>query len=349
MLCLLALLGALPPSSKYSKLKVFSKLSGKYLGVVDKPSFQDGDQLSDYQVIRDLQDQIAVFYKHARRPARYLVVFAKGVRLTCQGFYFTSKESYKQSCATSTSNLEHASRVDVMYDEDDEFALQTLRYRGFGVYFDNNTVEVDNTHGTRMLLQPEMQVFEFRNVTKLKLKYIAQELGPTNLFDFVQSLEIGAYGELELADFDALAKLKNVTFLYLRACAFLRNSMAPIGNMTKLEHLTVVMTYKSRYLRDDNSVCLPASLGRLLNLKTLVVWGYAWHGVVPTELGMLGVLENLSLMSCPRLTGKLPKELNNIPSLKRINLGDSNVDVNNTMLGGVWNCGVWTNKKWSSE
>ena len=139
MLCLLALLGALPPSSKYSKLKVFSKLCGKYLGVVDKPSFQDGDQFSDYQVIRYLQDQIAVFYKHARRPARYLVVFVEGVRLTCQGFYFTSQESYKQSCATSTGHLEHASRVDVMYDEDDEFALQTLRYRGFWFYFANNT------------------------------------------------------------------------------------------------------------------------------------------------------------------------------------------------------------------
>lgn len=345
MLCLFALLGALPPSSKYSKLKVFSKLSGKYLGVVDKPSFQGGDELSDYQVIRYLQDQIALFYKHARRPARYLVVFVEGVCLTCQGFYFTSKKSYKQSFATSTSNLGHASRVDVMYDEDDEFALQTLRCRGFGVYFEeNNTVEVDNIHGTRMLLQPEMQVFEFLNVTKLKLKYIAQDLGPANLFDFVQSLEVGGYGELEMADFDALAKLENVTSLHLRACACLRNSMAPIGNMTKLEHLSVVMTYKSTYFRDDDSVCLPASLGRLSNLKTLKVWGSAFHGVVPTELGMLGLLEKLSLVSCPRLTGKLPKELLSLPSLKSIDLEGSNVDVNNAMLGGVW-----TNKKWSSE
>ena len=161
----------------------------------------------------------------------------------------------------------------------------------FGSILQTTPRVVDVAGEVRMLLQPEMQVLEFLNVTKLKLKYIAQELGPANLFDFVQSLEVGAYGKLELADFDALAKLKNVTSLHLRACAFLRNSMAPIGNMTKLEHLSVVMTYKSRYYRDDNSVCLPSSLGRLSNLKTLKVLGSAFYGRVPTELGMLGVLE----------------------------------------------------------
>ena len=214
----------------------------------------------------------------------------------------------------------------------------------FGSILQTTPRVVDVAGEVRMLLQPEMQVLEFLNVTKLKLKYIAQELGPANLFDFVQSLDIGVYGELEIADFDALAKLKNVTSLHLRACAFLRNSMAPIGNMTKLEHLSVVMTYKSRYYRDDNSVCLPSSLGRLSNLKTLKVLGSAFYGRVPTELGMLGLLEKLSLVSCQRLSGKLPKELLSLPRLKSIDLEGSNVDVDNDMRGGVW-----TNKKWSRE
>ena len=73
---------------------------------------------------------------------------------------------------------------------------------------------------------------------------------------------------------------------------------------------------------------IPAELGNLTNLKSLVLVGNQLSGEIPTELGNLTNLENLNL-SFNQLSGALPASLGNLSSLKQLWI------VNNQLSGAL--------------
>ena len=339
-----------PDKDDASIIKVYTKLGGKFLGLVDKSKFPHG--ASCYAVICYLQDQIAGFFKHACRPAKYIVLYVGSTRLTKPSFMFDN-----QVDESTSSLLLETSRLDVMYEEDDLYALKELRRKGF---------KHDDRHEGRftfhvhyeehdVLLQPEMQVLGFRNITSLKLRYACKDLGEADCFSYLQDLELEDPFSL-YNDSSGLAGLVNLTRLHL-SLDFPGNSMEDVVKLTKLQHLT--LKYHTSRRPPTTSVHLPPTLGKLTNLKELRLVGAAIRGTIPTELGQLNLLEHLGLTyTC--LTSTIPSELGKLSSLRTLDLYSSGIlsgelpkELNNTNLlkidlrftrvayFGVMNRGTW--------
>ena len=73
---------------------------------------------------------------------------------------------------------------------------------------------------------------------------------------------------------------------------------------------------------------LPAQLGDLRNLETLILYDNALTGTIPPELGQLSMLQTLDLAS-NQLTGPLPPELGQLNNLQKLQLE------NNRLSGAV--------------
>jgi hypothetical protein len=67
----------------------------------------------------------------------------------------------------------------------------------------------------------------------------------------------------------------------------------------------------------------------------------SWSSVVPSELGQLSALRVLDLRCSTNLSGKLPKEFNNIKSLVTMNLCRTNVTYSGVMDRGIGEYGIW--------
>jgi Leucine-rich repeat (LRR) protein len=358
-----------PSNTSKHKLRVYSKLNGVLLGHVDKP-----EVLPDkYHTVRNLQDQIAGFFKHACRPPKYIVLFVGSTRLTKPSFMFDNQVE-----ESTPSLLSETSRVDVMYEADDSFALDKLRYEGLTCTESDHIVTIESNfyHTTGKVLMPEMQVFGFRNITDVVFTYGASNFGNTDYFHFVQHFSLHLFSCLDkyLPGLLSLPNLNSLTLSINRHCAFKRfvySSLDRVGMLTQLEHL------KLDYIRFDSSTRhtpetfpeshLPSSLGLLTNLKELSLSGHV-HGSIPTELGQLHRLEVLTIkhtqlssnlpselgrLSClqtldvsnnNQLEGKLPKELNNIKTLQEIYLCFTNVSHAGVMTHGSWNDNIWSCK-----
>ena len=74
----------------------------------------------------------------------------------------------------------------------------------------------------------------------------------------------------------------------------------------------------------DNNLAgpLPQELGRLTDLRVLVLWGNSLTGGIPAELGRIANLEDLSLQF-NQLTGSIPFALTQLINLRRLRLGSN--------------------------
>jgi hypothetical protein len=109
-----------------------------------------------------------------------------------------------------------------------------------------------------------------------------------------------------------------------------------IQKLTKLKSLAVT----------GSRLCgeIPKELCCLQRLETIRFQGTSLSGAIPSEVGLLSNLRELILPRNPFLGGKLPKELNNIPSLKTILLGATlAVRIEGVMTNGRWTSDrLWT-------
>jgi|688.fasta_scaffold06788_16 hypothetical protein len=92
MFCISTWLGGERICATNKKLQVFLKLSNKFLGCVDKTILKS--ITSCYDFFRNVQDQVACFYKHPRRPPRYIVLYDGSTRLTSPSFMFAAKHGF---------------------------------------------------------------------------------------------------------------------------------------------------------------------------------------------------------------------------------------------------------------
>jgi Leucine-rich repeat (LRR) protein len=89
---------------------------------------------------------------------------------------------------------------------------------------------------------------------------------------------------------------------------------------------------------------IPSELGNLQRLAYLGINSSRVVSDIPTELGQLTNLSVISFKQNKHLTCKLPKELNQLKSLKTINLsGSHGVHHQNVMTRGSWTRNVWKN------
>ena len=90
------------PTPKLLVLDVYSKLGGNKLGQVKRPLLDRHNVFTAFQTLRDIQDQIARFFAHSRRPPRYIAIFVGKVRLTPKHFMF-AKTLYRANVRRRTT------------------------------------------------------------------------------------------------------------------------------------------------------------------------------------------------------------------------------------------------------
>jgi len=105
---------------------VFVKLCGKHLGKMYVPSTKAYENMFD--VVRSLQRQAAKLFPHSKRPCRYLKLYFDLEELPWLTY---QTRSGVIPCVARVfkilQEVNQKSRVDVMWDEDDEFALNKIQ------------------------------------------------------------------------------------------------------------------------------------------------------------------------------------------------------------------------------
>ena len=342
---------------KKPSIMVFAKLGGKLLGRVNQPCRRDVLG-KPYEVLRKLQEQVGLFYKHAKRPSRYIVLCLGSTRLTPPGFAF------RQTLDLVLDVQCTAERLDVFYDEDDSFALESLDRAqlepsvhgdiNYGInsgrqrltVFDRSTVSTWQDS----LVLPELEVFPLRHekITTLDFYQNATSLGNISMFPDVKVLI--STGTLRQVDFARLYKLERLK-IRLEASAA---SLANIDVMQSLVSLRLVLYPKSERTELPSCVgsmtnleslsiegmplcgCIPSELGKLHKLQMLRLVDSDLTGSIPSQLGLLSELTVLELWNNKKLCGKLPSQLGLLAKLNKIDLFNTMVDYQDVMPCGEW-------------
>jgi len=114
---------------------------------------------------------------------------------------------------------------------------------------------------------------------------------------------------------ELIGNLTNLTSLAISPFWTIPNE---IGNLLKLESLTITCRYKDYDYKPIGAI--PATLGKLVNLKELLIYRVGVTGNIPKELGSLINLENLVISDNLELYGNIPGELGNLIKLKELTI-----------------------------
>jgi Leucine-rich repeat (LRR) protein len=131
---------------------------------------------------------------------------------------------------------------------------------------------------------------------------------------------------------ESIGLMDNLTLLYvtIKTSSEIPSELGDLINLTYLR------------LEQGFDGCIPSELGNLHGLAYLGINSSRVVSVIPTELGQLTNLSVLSFKQNKSLTCKLPKEFNQLKSLKTINLsGSHGVHHQNVMTRGSWTRNVW--------
>ena len=333
MLCLSAWIGALP-TRHVQKLKVYSKLGGNFLGLVDKHCMQNQvGLLITYDTLRSLQDQVALIFKHEFLASKYIVIYVGAARLTKPNFPFVAKPDFEEQTQV-VAVLQNAQSIAVMYDADLSEAKASLRKQSLNAVLTNNDLVVhrvtsqggpDYAHGhppLGVLALPELDAWAFHHrCERITARYAAETIGSLVSFPYLQ----GLYGGVNDVDFKSLArtcKLLKSLCLCMNGVQYTLNGVSELSNLAEIS-----MIYGADYICDniytcDNGVVLPSELGSLSKLTTLCFEGRPFCGRIPTELGKLQGLKSLSLRTTS-LTQTVPTELGALSNLEHLDLQQS--------------------------
>lgn len=347
-------------------LQVFAKLGGSRLGSIDKRRVGWACQDTS-TILRNIQQEVSSFFKHPCRSFRHIVLFNGSVRLTPD--WFAYHDNLKTD-ARLVDMLTKATRLDVMWNEDDAYACQVINACAVQLIVNQDGTsiqanpsfecreDVDNDSLVREhLWVPEFELVnrkdvvdyycrpDYKRSTKcvdlpstskaraiksIQVYHRAKALGKIVGFPFVEAFSI--LGGLGRLDEQDLQALaeSNINALELVLWSSLPTQ---IGLMTKLTVLKVKHTNSPD--QEAQQVyklnTVPSELGLLTNLTTLWLTGLGFQGDIPSELGRLSQLKELFITNT--WVTSLPTELGELASLTRLDLSG------NTMLrSGLPSC-----------
>ena len=347
-------------------LQVFAKLGGSRLGSIDKRRVGWACQDTS-TILRNIQQEVSSFFKHPCRSFRHIVLFNGSVRLTPD--WFAYHDNLKTD-ARLVDMLTKATRLDVMWNEDDAYACQVINACAVQLIVnqDGTTLQAsrsielreDTYYGDLVrdhLWVPEFELVNYKDVVdyycrpdykrstkcvdlpstskaraikSIQVYHRAKALGKIVGFPFVEAFSI--LGGLGRLDEQDLQALaeSNINALELVLWSSLPTQ---IGLMTKLTVLKVKHTNSPD--QEAQQVyklnTVPSELGLLTNLTTLWLTGLGFQGDIPSELGRLSQLKELFITNT--WVTSLPTELGELASLTRLDLSG------NTMLrSGLPSC-----------
>jgi hypothetical protein len=275
------------------KVTVRAKLGGKVLGFIDMlPT--DLFAKAPLCMVEKLQSQASKLLVHPYRPARYLMVFVGQVCLTGPSFAFTKQLGFEleQACQVASMLLK-TKTIDVMYNEDDTYAMQALRTkckvskRGHVLevkqlptkYVYNNQYSIEQRF---KVVLPELEAFGFNDgagcITCIDFETYGARLCSLKSFKFLEKLCIHARTDvlLKASDFELFAK-SQVSSMSLRFTS--DKTPRGLGLMTNLTTLDLECSVTKWYFEFEvpRRVRIPAEVGRLRNLKHLKIHGKGFH------------------------------------------------------------------------
>ena len=347
-------------------LQVFAKLGGSRLGSIDKRRVGLACQDTS-TILRNIQQEVSSFFKHPCRSFRHIVLFDGSVRLTPDWFAYHENLN---TDARLVDMLTKATRLDVMWNEDDAYACQVINASAVQLIVnqDGTTLQAsrsielreDTYYGDLVrdhLWVPEFELVNYKDVVdyycrpdykrstkcvdlpstskaraikSIQVYHRAKALGKIVGFPFVEAFSI--LGGLAQLDEQDLHGLAQTR---LKALELVLWSRLPkqIGLMTKLTVLKVKHTNSPD--QEAQQVyklnTVPSELGLLTNLTTLWLTGLGFQGDIPSELGRLSQLKELFITNT--WVTSLPTELGELASLTRLDLSG------NTMLrSGLPSC-----------
>lgn len=328
------------PKTK-ATIKVYSKLGGMYVGSIDSLCLKElGDA---YSVLRYLQDRIATWLCHAKRPSRYLALFVGTKRLTKLCFPFVTRLDTEESMQVFDA-LGKTCRIDVLWDEDLTCAENRLASLGLEAEVSENWLSLFCRHAKKYpsLLPREVEAFTFHDtIRKVCAHNKAETLGCIHLFPHLEILSAG--GCVDEVDFKRLARIKTLAHLEITTKCLNKD----VGLMTSLKTLCVeayvdgcipttiglLSRLTNLSLCDNFSQAIPSEIGDLCALKRLKVSGTNLCGSIPNELCRLTNLETLEITCNPHLEGSLPEGFRNLVLLTKLSLHDTPVNTKGFMNG----------------
>ena len=339
----LTLWSGMLPRQRESQLKVYSKLSGAFLGVLDRPSLPTGQA---YQVLRLMQDQIAKMFVHHNRPPRYMVLMANNVCLTSPSFMFVRQYSSTESKKVYDL-LAQASRLDVFYNEDDSYALDMVDRLYLDVEVNESTLSVFNkprngVPGTDFryheFLPPELEVFGLRAaIESIVTHHPVHALDPIALFPELKRLYVCG-PVVGCVDFASLEHLKCLVDLHLLFSCELDTRFDLVQNLRVLSLDAITTTsipteigFLTNLTRLDFvsnfGGSIPHEIKKCQKLKHLGFENTNITQNIPGELFDIAALESLSFVNNHLLKGCLPKEFDTHQGLNDLCLRNTSLDV----------------------
>ena len=326
-------------------VKVYSKLGGQLVGRISISK-----SLSVFDVVQDLCRQAFLLMPHESLSARNLAIWVGSLRLTPPGFEF--KESFteqeEQEASELIGKVRHVKRVEVVYDDNYDYACQVLKdhditwpdmEEDFTVTLGalNQSIPTDILACFRRWNPPylrfssssqvvqDMAFLESVKHVSISLHLILPTVWPLNL----DSLSFNGMGGLSIPP--GIGQCSNLFEVYILNVKVLPEDFCnlrltrahfrgcdahdiadKVCTMQSLEYLTIKSSGKP--------TLIPTSLGRLSSLKKLYLRNNNFVGAIPTEFGLLQSLKTLAIEEdSPGLDPNVPSEVVAL-NLERLNV-----------------------------
>ena len=320
----------------WQTIQLRSKLGGQVLGEM---KLLQASCVNDKLV--EMQKYTSTLLRHTR-PWNFVKLFAGDTELTND--YFLFYHTLADETLVKVRNDKEVARevlsarhivVDVMYQEDDQWALKRLANMGYGVFEarDESTLHVNGVGFCSVV--PEVMIFDLSKRTKLCVDGDAMGLGDLSIFPNLTHLTLER-------NYLFCSSLLSVPLKVLTVQNLTNHVLLGIQNHRTLERLVVAKCSHIpeslqglSYLKHLNitTFCppnidltyepFPTELGYLKNLESLAIETFKYKGCLPSEIGLLTKLKELTIRHT--LEGNLPKEFGKLVNLQVL-------DVNSNLL-----------------
>ena len=341
MLCLSTWSGQdLSQVSKSRTIPCYAKLGGKYVG-----ELRICGSTSAYQVLHDIQVQASKLLKHAWRDFDDIMIWCDNHWLIPSGFAYKDDLTQEEE-EQAWSAIQNAKRLEVMWDDNDEYAKakvseETFKVVGKVVQVGFGKLNELSREVVGLLKRSRLPRVQFTggdatNYTRDVSFFKSTTFTEMTLIDILPTDWSGCVNIEDLYIFSFWFRLKiplgigclrNLRYLQLRQVESLPQDFGDLnlayfnfGWSNRLElsdlvpHLVKMPNLKTLCYHDNHKTnkLMPTELGNLVSLKVLDLQKNRFVGSIPSELERLTNLTSLTIREYDDFDLTCPQEVVNL-------------------------------------
>ena len=326
----------LSKASQTFGIPCYAKLGGKYVG-----NLRLCGSTSAYQVLQYVQVQASKLLPHAWRDFDDIMIWCDNQWLIPSGFAYRDDLTQEEE-EQAWSAIQNAKRLEVMWDDNDEYAKANVSENTFKVVGEEVRIHVYNND---MITREVVGLLKRSRLQRLRVSSLGRsdssflksttftemtliDILPTDWGDCVNIEQLyisGFWGKFGLTC--GIGCLRNLRYLQLDGIVGLPQDFGDLnlvcfkfGQSTRLElsdlvpHLERMPNLKTLRYHDNlkTNTSIPTELGNLVSLKILDLKQNRFVGSIPTELGRLVNLTSLTIREYAGLDLTSPQEVLNL-------------------------------------